>query len=60
MTRKGTIADQILGMLWEGDKWADEIVAGVSAQPASIRACLGKLVKFAKLGHTGDSKIWSV
>lgn len=45
MSKKMTIADQILALLSEGDKWADEIVAGVSAQPVSIRACLVKLVK---------------
>ena len=45
MSKKATIADQILGLLSEGDTWADEIVAGVSAQPASIRVCLGQLVK---------------
>ena len=45
MAKKETIADQILELLSEGDKWADEIVAGVSAQPASIRACFGQLVK---------------
>ena len=45
MSKKATIADQILELLSEGDKWADEIVAGVSAPTASIRACLGKLVK---------------
>ena len=45
MAKKATISDQILGLLSEGDKWADEIVAGVSAQPASIRACLGNLVR---------------
>lgn len=45
MAKKVTIADQILRLLSEGNKWADEIVAGVSAQPASIRACLGELVR---------------
>lgn len=45
MAKKVTIADQILRLLSEGNKWADEIVAGVSAQPASIRACLGVLVR---------------
>ena len=45
MSKRVTIADQILGLLSEGDTWADEIVAGVSAQPASIRVCLGQLVK---------------
>ena len=45
MSKKATIADQILGLLSEGDTWTDEIVAGVSAQPASIRVCLGQLVK---------------
>ena len=45
MSKKATIADQILEMLSEGDKWADEIVAGVSAQPVSIRMRLGQLVK---------------
>ena len=45
MSKRVTIADQILGLLSEGDRWADEIVAGVSAQPASIRVCLGQLVK---------------
>ena len=45
MSKKATIADQILGLLSEGDQWADEIVAGVSAQPVSIRACLGQLVR---------------
>ena len=33
-------------MLSEDDRWADEIIASVSvSQPASIRACLLKLVK---------------
>ena len=45
MSKRVTIADQILGLLSEGDRWADEIVAGVSAQPASIRVCLWQLVK---------------
>ena len=45
MSKRVTIADQILGLLSEGDTWADEIVSGVSAQPASIRVCLGQLVK---------------
>ena len=45
MSKKATIADQILGLLSEGDKWADEIVSGVSAQPVSIRMCLCQLVK---------------
>ena len=45
MSKRVTIADQILGLLSEGDKWVDEIVAGVSAQPASIRVCLWQLVK---------------
>ena len=45
MSKRGTIADQILALLSEGDKWADEIVSGVSAQPVSIRMCLCQLVK---------------
>ena len=45
MSKRATIADQILGLLSEGDRWANEIVAGVSAQPASIRVCLWQLVK---------------
>ena len=45
MFKKATIADQILELLSEGDKWADEIVAGVSAQSVSIRMCLCQLVK---------------
>ena len=45
MSKKATIADQILGLLSEDDKWADEIVSGVSAQPVSIRMCLCQLVK---------------
>lgn len=45
MSKKATIADQVLELLSGGDKWVDEIIAGVSAQLASIRACLGQLVK---------------
>ena len=45
MSKKATIADQVLELLSDGDKWADEIVAGVSAQPVSIRMRLGQLVK---------------
>ena len=45
MSKKATIADQILGLLSEGDKWAFEIVDGVSAQPVPIRMCLCQLVK---------------
>ena len=45
MCKKATIADQILALLSEGDKWADEIVDGVPAQPVSIRMCLCQLVK---------------
>lgn len=45
MSKRVTIADQVLELLSEGDKWADEIVAGVSAKPVSIRARLGQLVK---------------
>ena len=45
MSKKATIADQVLELLSEGDKWADEIVAGVSAKPVSIRMRLGQLVK---------------
>ena len=45
MSKKATIADQVLALLSEGDKWADEIVAGVSAQSVSIRMCLCQLVK---------------
>lgn len=49
MSKKATIADQILALLSEGDKWADEIVAGVSAQPVSIRMCLCRLVKAGEI-----------
>ena len=45
MSKRVTIADQVLELLSDGDKWADEIVTGVSAQPASVRARLGQLVK---------------
>lgn len=45
MSKKATIADQILELLSDGNKWTFEIVAGVSAQPASIRVCLWQLVK---------------
>lgn len=45
MSKEVTIADQILALLSEGDMWADEIVACVSAQPVSIRMCLCQLVK---------------
>ena len=46
MAKRVTIADQVLALLSDGDKWADEIVAGVSdSQPVSIRMCLCKLLK---------------
>lgn len=45
MSKRATIADQVLELLSEGDKWADEIVSGVSAQPVSIRMRLCQLVK---------------
>ena len=45
MSKKVPIADQILALLSDGNKWTFEIVAGVSAQPASIRVCLWQLVK---------------
>ena len=45
MSKKPTIEDQILELLSDGEKWADEIVESVSAQSASIRVSLWKLVK---------------
>ena len=53
MCKKAAITDQILELLSEDDKWAFEIVAGVSAQPVSIRMCLCELVKKDKSEKRG-------